>query len=269
MENKRKMESVDPVELYLEEIRKVPPLSEEEKLALPRQAKAGSSEARNRMAEAHLEMVVEIAREYEGRGLALLDLIQEGNNGLIRAARDFDFESDKEFASFAEDLIRRYIRHALDTACIERRIPVEKIEQINRIMRAYRELEQQLGRDPAPEELARALGLSEAEVHPLFEGPREEDADVVELEAEEAEDPGSFDITEEIRKLLEESERLSPREKDVISFRFGLDGNGVHTLEETGNTFGITRERVRQIENKLIRHRHSLRRAKKIRDFYA
>ena len=264
MEDKRNMESVEPVELYLAEIRKIPPLSEEEKLALPLRAKAGTTEALNRLAEAHLAMVVEIAREYEGRGLHILDLIQEGNNGLIRAVKEFDWASDGEFAPFAHIRIRRSIRSAFDSACIDYRIPLERIEQVNRVVRAREELRQQLGREPAPEEVARSLGISEEKIrHFCEESPEEEDDLILEPEAEESATPEDM-----LREALETDSRLTCREKAVLSYRFGLDGLGTHTPEETGRFFGITRERVWLIENKFFRHRHSPGQEKKIRDFY-
>ena len=258
------------VELYMEELRKVQPLTEEEKNTLPRRLREDDHDAKKRIGELHLEMVVPIAQEYEGRGLWILDLIQEGNCGLVKALETFDWNNDAaEFPAFAEKWIRRAIEEAFKCACIDRRIPVEQIEKINNIMQARKKLQEELNREPTAQEIAWELGISDAEVEKFVPNTGESvDQEILELDMEETGDPEPNSMQEYLLEVLKDNCRITDREREVIYFRFGMDGNGPHSLEETAEAFGVTRERIRMIENKVMRRIHVRNRSKKIRDFY-
>lgn len=257
------------VQLYLDEIRKIPILDQEEKQAQIRRLAEGDKEAVNYLAAEYLEMVVTIAWEYNGRGLHILDLIQEGNYGLAKAVETFDWGSDRaEFPAFAEKWIRRAIDQAFECACIDRQIPVEQIEKINNIMQARKKLQEELNREPTAQEVAREMGIPQEEIEKMVHFSEEDPEEVIELDLEEPEDSEPVSPEEMIRWVLKNDERITDREKEVICHRLGLDGNGPHSPEETAEAFGVTRERIRMIENKVMRRIHVRNRSKNLRDFY-
>ena len=271
----------DPVRMYLKEIGQVPLLSPEEEQELARRVAEGDQSAKNKLAEANLRLVVSIAKKYSGRGLHILDLIQEGNTGLIRAVDKFDYTKGNKFSTYATWWIRQAITRAIADQARTIRVPVHMVEVINKATRCNRKLVQELGREPTLEEIADELNLP---IEKIIEANRTA-ADTLSLDTpvgdeedttigsfvEDDNTPGPADATS--NALLAEAlgeilNTLTDREADVLRLRFGMYDGKTHTLEEVGQIFGVTRERIRQIENKAIRKLRHPSRAKKIRDFY-
>ncbi len=271
----------DPVRMYLKEIGQVKLLSAEEEVELAKRVSEGDQVAKNKLTEANLRLVVSIAKKYSGRGLHILDLIQEGNTGLIRAVDKFDWTKGNKFSTYATWWIRQAITRAIADQARTIRVPVHMVEVINKATRCNRKLVQELGREPTVEEIAAELGLP---VEKIIEANRTA-ADTLSLDTpvgdEEDTSIGSFvedertlgpaDATsnallaEALKEILD---TLTDREADVLKMRFGMYDGRTHTLEEVGQIFGVTRERIRQIENKAIRKLRHPSRAKKIKDFY-
>ncbi len=271
----------DPVRMYLKEIGQVKLLSAEEEVELAKRIAEGDQIAKNKLTEANLRLVVSIAKKYSGRGLHILDLIQEGNTGLIRAVDKFDWTKGNKFSTYATWWIRQAITRAIADQARTIRVPVHMVEVINKATRCNRKLVQELGREPTVEEIAAELGLP---VEKIIEANRTA-ADTLSLDTpvgdEEDTSIGSFvedertlgpaDATsnallaEALKEILD---TLTEREADVLKMRFGMYDGRTHTLEEVGQIFGVTRERIRQIENKAIRKLRHPSRAKKIKDFY-
>ena len=260
----------DPVRMYLKEIGKVPLLSAEEEIELAKRMENGDQAAKKRLAEANLRLVVSIAKRYVGRGMLFLDLIQEGNLGLIKAVEKFDYTKGYKFSTYATWWIRQAITRAIADQARTIRIPVHMVETINRMRQATNQLVYQNGHEPTPEELAKAMDMSVERVREIqrmaqepasLESPvgEEEDSSLGDFVADEnAEAPGKAAdramVAQQINLALKS---LTPREEKVIRLRFGLDDGRPRTLEEVGRDFGVTRERVRQIEAKAIRKLHS------------
>ena len=271
----------DPVRMYLKEIGQVKLLSAEEEIELAKRVSEGDQEAKNKLTEANLRLVVSIAKKYSGRGLHILDLIQEGNTGLIRAVDKFDWTKGNKFSTYATWWIRQAITRAIADQARTIRVPVHMVEVINKATRCNRKLVQELGREPTVEEIAKELNLP---VEKIIEANRtaadtlsldtpvgdEEDTSIGSF-VEDERTPGPADATsnallaEALKEILD---TLTEREADVLKMRFGMYDGRTHTLEEVGQIFGVTRERIRQIENKAIRKLRHPSRAKKIRDFY-
>ena len=271
----------DPVRMYLKEIGQIKLLSAEEEVELAKRVSEGDQEAKNKLTEANLRLVVSIAKKYSGRGLHILDLIQEGNTGLIRAVDKFDWTKGNKFSTYATWWIRQAITRAIADQARTIRVPVHMVEVINKATRCNRKLVQELGREPTVEEIAAELNLP---VEKIIEANRtaadtlsldmpvgdEEDTTIGSF-VEDDNTPGPADATS--NALLAEAlgeilNTLTDREADVLRLRFGMYDGKTHTLEEVGQIFGVTRERIRQIENKAIRKLRHPSRAKKIRDFY-
>ena len=271
----------DPVRMYLKEIGQVRLLSAEEEIELAKRVGEGDQEAKNKLTEANLRLVVSIAKKYSGRGLHILDLIQEGNTGLIRAVDKFDWTKGNKFSTYATWWIRQAITRAIADQARTIRVPVHMVEVINKATRCNRKLVQELGREPTVEEIAAELNLP---VEKIIEANRtaadtlsldtpvgdEEDTSIGSF-VEDERTPGPADATsnallaEALKEILD---TLTEREADVLRMRFGMYDGRTHTLEEVGQIFGVTRERIRQIENKAIRKLRHPSRAKKIKDFY-
>ncbi len=271
----------DPVRMYLKEIGQVKLLSAEEEVELAKRVAEGDQYAKNKLTEANLRLVVSIAKKYSGRGLHILDLIQEGNTGLIRAVDKFDWTKGNKFSTYATWWIRQAITRAIADQARTIRVPVHMVEIINKATRCNRKLVQELGREPTVEEIAAELGLP---VEKIIEANRtaadtlsldtpvgdEEDTSIGSF-VEDERTPGPADATsnamlaEALKEILD---TLTEREADVLRMRFGMYDGRTHTLEEVGQIFGVTRERIRQIENKAIRKLRHPSRAKRIRDFY-
>ena len=271
----------DPVRMYLKEIGQVKLLSADEEVELAKRVAEGNQAAKNKLTEANLRLVVSIAKKYSGRGLHILDLIQEGNTGLIRAVDKFDWTKGNKFSTYATWWIRQAITRAIADQARTIRVPVHMVEVINKATRCNRKLVQELGREPTVEEIAAELNLP---VEKIIEANRtaadtlsldtpvgdEEDTSIGSF-VEDERTPGPADATsnallaEALKEILD---TLTEREADVLRMRFGMYDGRTHTLEEVGQIFGVTRERIRQIENKAIRKLRHPSRAKKIRDFY-
>jgi len=271
----------DPVRMYLKEIGQVKLLSAEEEVELAKRVAEGDQEAKNKLTEANLRLVVSIAKKYSGRGLHILDLIQEGNTGLIRAVDKFDWTKGNKFSTYATWWIRQAITRAIADQARTIRVPVHMVEVINKATRCNRKLVQELGREPTVEEIAAELNLP---VEKIIEANRtaadtlsldtpvgdEEDTSIGSF-VEDDRTPGPADATsnamlaEALKEILD---TLTEREADVLKMRFGMYDGRSHTLEEVGQIFGVTRERIRQIENKAIRKLRHPSRAKRIKDFY-
>ena len=260
----------DPVKVYLKEIGRVPLLSSEEEVRLAIAIKDGDEAAKKRLSEANLRLVVSIAKRYLGRGMQFLDLIQEGNLGLIKAVEKFDYTKGFKFSTYATWWIRQAITRAIADQARTIRIPVHMVETINRMRQATNQLVYQNGHEPTPEELAKAMDMSVERVREIqrmaqepasLESPvgEEEDSSLGDFVADEnAEAPGkAADRAMVAQQINQALKSLTPREEKVIRLRFGLDDGRPRTLEEVGRDFGVTRERVRQIEAKAIRKLHS------------
>lgn len=270
----------DPVRMYLKEIGKVPLLNADEEIQLARRMADGDQSARKRLAEANLRLVVSIAKRYVGRGMMFLDLIQEGNLGLIKAVEKFDYEKGFKFSTYATWWIRQAITRAIADQARTIRIPVHMVETINKLIRVQRQLVQELGREPFPEEVAKEMNLPVERVREIqkisqepvsLETPigEEEDShlgdfiqdDNVPVPAEAA----AFTLLKE--QLIEVLGTLTDREQKVLRLRFGLDDGRARTLEEVGKEFNVTRERIRQIEAKALRKLRHPSRSRKLKDY--
>ncbi|MDA8066026.1 MAG: RNA polymerase sigma factor RpoD [Thermaerobacter sp.] len=270
----------DPVRMYLKEIGRVPLLSAEEEVELAKRIELGEEEAKRRLAEANLRLVVSIAKRYVGRGMLFLDLIQEGNLGLIKAVEKFDYRKGYKFSTYATWWIRQAITRAIADQARTIRIPVHMVETINKLIRIQRQLLQELGRDPSPEEIAEEMDLSVERVREIMkvaqepvslETPigEEEDSHLGDfIEDEEAPAPAEAASFLLLKEQLEQVlDTLTPREERVLRLRFGLDDGRARTLEEVGQVFGVTRERIRQIEAKALRKLRHPSRSKKLKDY--
>ena len=270
----------DPVRMYLKEIGKVPLLTPEEEVELARRMAEGDQDAKNRMANANLRLVVSIAKRYVGRGMLFLDLIQEGNLGLIKAVEKFNYQKGYKFSTYATWWIRQAITRAIADQARTIRIPVHMVETINKVIRVSRQLLQELGHDPSPEEIAEEMDMPVEKVRDILkiaqepvsiETPigEEEDSrlgDFIEDEAaSEPAEAASFTLLKE--QLMEVLDTLTPREKKVLELRFGIIDGRTRTLEEVGREFNVTRERIRQIEAKALRKLRHPSRSKKLKDF--
>ena len=277
--------SDDPVRLYLKEIGKYPLLTTEEEIALAKQIAEGTPEeqaaAKKKLSEANLRLVVSIAKRYVGRGMQFLDLIQEGNLGLIKAAEKFDYTKGYKFSTYATWWVRQAITRAIADQARTIRIPVHMVETINKLIRVNRQLAQELGRDPTPAEIAKEMGISESKVREIIKIAQEPVSLETPIGEEEDSHLGDFIVDENapapaevasnamMREQLQEVlHTLTPREEKVIRLRFGLEDGQAHTLEEVGKEFNVTRERIRQIEAKALRKIRHPGRSKKLRDYY-
>ena len=274
----------DPVRMYLKEIGKVPLLTAEEEVAIAMQLESGSEEekedAKRKLSEANLRLVVSIAKRYVGRGMLFLDLIQEGNLGLIKAVEKFDYRKGFKFSTYATWWIRQAITRAIADQARTIRIPVHMVETINKLIRVSRQLLQEFGREPTPEEIAEEMGISESKVREIIkiaqepvslETPIGEEEDshlgdfIPDDDAPAPAEAASFAMMKE--QLLDVLDTLTTREEKVLRLRFGLDDGHQRTLEEVGKEFNVTRERIRQIEAKALRKLRHPSRSKKLRDY--
>ncbi len=273
-------ESIDPVRQYLREIGRVPLLTAEEEIELAKRYEKGDKKPKDKLTESNLRLVVSIAKKYIGRGLSLLDLIQEGNQGLIRAVEKYDWRKGFKFSTYATWWIRQAITRAIADQARTIRIPVHMVETINKLYRTSRRLMQELGREPTPEEIGEQLELDPDRVREIFKIAQE----TTSLEKPVGEDEESFlgdfipdettlsPVDQASKQLLKDHleevlDTLSDREKKVLKLRFGLDGRKPMTLEEVGKVFGVTRERIRQIEANAIRKLKHPSRRKKLQDY--
>jgi len=270
----------DPVRMYLKEIGKVPLLSAEEEIELAQRMEEGDQEAKKRLAEANLRLVVSIAKRYVGRGMLFLDLIQEGNLGLIKAVEKFDYRKGYKFSTYATWWIRQAITRAIADQARTIRIPVHMVETINKLIRVSRQLLQELGREPSPEEIAEEMNLPVERVREILkisqepvslETPigEEEDSHLGDFIQDDnvpvPADAAAFTLLKE--QLVEVLGTLTEREQKVLRLRFGLDDGRARTLEEVGKEFNVTRERIRQIEAKALRKLRHPSRSRKLKDY--
>ncbi|QLY78649.1 RNA polymerase sigma factor RpoD [Clostridium intestinale] len=270
----------DPVRMYLKEIGKVPLLSSEEEIQLAQRIENGDSYAKKKLAEANLRLVVSIAKRYVGRGMLFLDLIQEGNLGLIKAVEKFDFTKGFKFSTYATWWIRQAITRAIADQARTIRIPVHMVETINKLIRVQRQLLQELGRDPFPEEISKVMDLPVDKVREIqkiaqepvsLETPIGEEEDshlgdfIPDDDAPAPAEQAAFTMLKE--QLINVLDTLTPREEKVLRLRFGLDDGRARTLEEVGKEFNVTRERIRQIEAKALRKLRHPSRSKKLKDY--
>lgn len=270
----------DHVKMYLKEIGKVSLLTAEEETSLAKRMTEGDDVAKKHLAEANLRLVVSIAKRYVGRGMLFLDLIQEGNLGLIKAVEKFDYTKGHKFSTYATWWIRQAITRAIADQARTIRIPVHMVETINKLVRVSRQLVQELGREPTPEELAKELGMTVEKVREIskisqepvsLETPIGEEEDshlgdfIPDDEAPAPSEAASFVLLKE--QLVDVLKTLTPREEKVLRLRFGLDDGRQRTLEEVGKEFNVTRERIRQIEAKALRKLRHPSRSKKLKDY--
>ena len=270
----------DPVRMYLKEIGKVPLLTAKEEVELAKGMEAGDIYSKKKLAEANLRLVVSIAKRYVGRGMLFLDLIQEGNLGLIKAVEKFDYRKGYKFSTYATWWIRQAITRAIADQARTIRIPVHMVETINKLIRVSRQLLQELGREPQPEEIAEEMGMSEDKVREIMkisqepvslETPIGEEEDshlgdfIPDDDALAPSDSAAFMLLKE--QLIDVLDTLTSREEKVLRLRFGLDDGRARTLEEVGREFNVTRERIRQIEAKALRKLRHPSRSKKLKDY--
>lgn len=270
----------DPVRMYLKEIGKVPLLSADEEIELAKRMEKGENEAKRRLAEANLRLVVSIAKRYVGRGMLFLDLIQEGNLGLIKAVEKFDYRKGYKFSTYATWWIRQAITRAIADQARTIRIPVHMVETINKLIRVSRQLLQELGREPHPEEIAKEMSMSVEKVREIMkisqepvslETPIGEEEDshlgdfIPDDDAPAPAEAAAFTLLKE--QLIDVLDTLTAREEKVLRLRFGLDDGRARTLEEVGKEFNVTRERIRQIEAKALRKLRHPSRSKKLKDY--
>lgn len=270
----------DPVRMYLKEIGRIPLLSSEEEIELAKRMEEGDEEAKKKLSEANLRLTVSIAKRYSGRGMQFLDLIQEGNLGLIKAVEKFDYRKGYKFSTYATWWIRQSITRAIADQARTIRIPVHMVETMNRVNRTSRRLLQEYGREPTPEEIAEAMNLTVErvlEISKISQEPvsletpigEEEDSHLGDFIQDEhipvpADEAAHTLLREQLEKVMD---TLSEREQKVLALRFGLEDGKPHTLEEVGREFQVTRERIRQIEAKALRKLRHPTRSRKLRDF--
>ena len=270
----------DPVRMYLKEIGKVPLLSAAEEIEIAKRMADGDQDAKKQLAEANLRLVVSVAKRYVGRGMLFLDLIQEGNLGLIKAVEKFDYRKGYKFSTYATWWIRQAITRAIADQARTIRIPVHMVETINKLIRVNRQLLQEYGREPRPDEIAREMGISEEKVREIIkvaqepvslETPIGEEEDshlgdfIPDDDAPAPAEVAAFTLLKE--QLMEVLDTLTPREEKVLRLRFGLDDGKARTLEEVGREFNVTRERIRQIEAKALRKLRHPSRSRRLKDF--
>lgn len=270
----------DPVRMYLKEIGRVPLLTADEEIELAKRMEEGDEDAKQKLCEANLRLVVSIAKRYVGRGMLFLDLIQEGNLGLMKAVEKFDYQKGFKFSTYATWWIRQAITRSIADQARTIRIPVHMVETINKLMRVSRQLLQDLGREPTPEEIGKEMGITEDKVREIMkisqepvslETPIGEEEDshlgdfIPDNDALAPADAAAFSMLKEV--LIEVLDGLTPREQKVLKLRFGLEDGRARTLEEVGKTFDVTRERIRQIEAKALRKLKHPTRSRKLSDY--